>query len=61
MGCNLVHEHDPFLYYRWYAEQFSWERLGQLHDEWKPPTNFSTKDLEQRLKEVEELLTPPQC
>ena len=61
MGCNLVHEHDPFLYYRWYVEQFGWDRLNALHDEWKPSSSLTTQDLEQRLKEVEDLLTPQQC
>ena len=60
MGCNLVHEHDPFLFFRWYAEKFGWDQLAKLHDEWKVPSDLSIQDLEQRLKEVEKLLNPPQ-
>ncbi len=55
-NCNLNHEYHPYLFFKWYLNNFGKKRLEELHNRSRETKKYKNYELENLLRELKEKL-----
>lgn len=53
-GCNLRHEHDPYVFHRWFIRKYNQEYWDLLHAKYNTPRKFTDAELQAMIQKYKE-------